>query len=180
MGPTGPMGIFGSFLPGTGFGSFGRSVNPGNINKVISNYNNTYAGNPTPAGQALIAAGLFTQGQLFALGGVMPQVSPAPANEAGDAWLRDFDLNFGWTYKIKEKVELQPGIGFFNLMNFVNFDGPKNTLSGVLSLANQTAVPGTANGTPGEQPANLRIGTGSGVFGLGSPRVIEFTLKLNF
>ncbi|MGO9402270.1 MAG: carboxypeptidase regulatory-like domain-containing protein [Terriglobales bacterium] len=177
---NGSNGPLGSLLPGTNFGSFGRSVNPGNINKVISNYNNTYAGNPTPAGQALITAGLFTQGQLVALGGVMPQVSPAPANEAGNAWLRDFDLNFGWTYKIKEKVELEPGVGFFNVMNFVNFDGTKNTLSGVLSLANQTPVVGTANGTPGEQPASNRIGTGSGVFGLGSPRVVEFTLKLSF
>jgi hypothetical protein len=177
---NGSNGFFGSLLPGTTFGSFGRSVKASNINQVISNYNTNYAGNPTPAGQALITAGLFTQGQLSALGGVMQKVNLAPANEAGDAWLRDLDLNFGWTYKVKEKVELQPGVGFFNVMNFVNYDGPKNTLSGVLSLANQTPVPGTANGTSGEQPAAYRIGTGSGVFGLGSPRVIEFTLKLNF
>jgi hypothetical protein len=91
-----------------------------------------------------------------------------------------------WTYKVKERVELQPGVSFFNVMNFANFDAPKNTLSGVLSLAGQpglaaqTAVVGTANGTSGQQPNNLRVGLGSGVFGLGSPRVLEFSLKINF
>ena len=91
-----------------------------------------------------------------------------------------------WTYKVKERVELQPGVSFFNVMNFVNFDPPKNTLSGVLSLAGQPGLPaqttvmGTVNGTPGQQPDSLRIGLGSGVFGVGSPRVIEFTMKLNF
>ena len=81
---------------------------------------------------------------------------------------------------------MQPGVSFFNLMNFANFDPPKNTLSGVLSLqgqpglAAQTAVAGTVNGTSGPQPNSLRIGLGSGVFGLGSPRVLEFSLKINF
>ena len=107
-------------------------------------------------------------------------VSPAPANEASDGWLRDLDLSLNWTYRVKERVQLQPGVSFYNLMNFVNFDPPKNTLSGVLSVAGTTPVVGTANGTPGEQPNSLRYGLGSGVFGLGSPRVLEFSLKLNF
>ncbi len=177
---NGSNGGFGSILPGTNLGSFGRGVNPGNINTVINNYNQNYAGKPTPAGQDLITAGLFTLPQLTALGGVMPQVSPAPLNEAGDRWLRDFDMSVNWTYNVKERVQIQPGIAFYNLMNFVNFDPPKNTLSGVLSLAGTPAVPGTANGTPGEQPVSLRTGLGSGVFGLGSPRVIEFSMKMIF
>jgi hypothetical protein len=167
-------------LPGTNLGSFGRGVNASNLNQVIDNYNNNYAGKPTPAGQALITAGLFTAGELSELGGVMPMVSPAPANEANDDWLRDFDLSLNWTYKIKERVELQPGVGFFNLFNFTNFDPPKNTISGVLSLAGTPAVVGTANGTPGRQPSNLQVGLGSGVFGLGAPRVVEFTFKVSF
>jgi hypothetical protein len=123
---------------------------------------------------------LFTPAQLTALGAVMPQVSPAPANQAGDSWLRALDFSLNWTYKVKERVAIQPGVTFFNVMNFVNFDAPKNTLSGVLSTVGTPASVGTANGTPGEQPNNLRIGLGSGVFGLGSPRVIEFNLKLSF
>ena len=110
----------------------------------------------------------------------MPQVAAAPNNEAGDGWLHDFDFSFGWVYKVKEAVSLQPGVSFFNLMNFSNFDPAKNTLSGVLSWVNQTPIAGTANGTPGKQPDSLRVGLGSGVFGLGSPRVLEFSLKLTF
>ncbi|MBV8051179.1 MAG: carboxypeptidase regulatory-like domain-containing protein [Acidobacteriaceae bacterium] len=177
---SGSQGSLGGVLPGTNLGSFGRGVNSGNLNTVIDRYNTNYAGQPTPAGQVLISQGLFTLGQLQRLGGVMPALSPAPANEAFDGWLRDMDFSLNWTYKIKERVQLQPGVSFFNIMNFVNFDPPKNTLGGVLSPAGTPAVLGTANGTPGEQPNSLRIGLGSGVFGLGSPRVLEFALKLNF
>jgi hypothetical protein len=182
-GSNGSNGGFGSILPGTNLGSFGRGVTAGNINRFINNYNANFAGNPTPAGQALITAGLMTEADLVGLGGVMPRVSDAPPDEAGDSWLRDCDLSLNWTYKIKESVELQPGVGIYNLFNFVNFDAPKNTLSGVLGLVTTPATPpvvGTANGTPGEQPTSLRTGLGSGVFGLGSPRVVEFTLKLIF
>jgi hypothetical protein len=184
--PNGSNGTLGSILPGTNLGSYGRGIDGSNINSAISRYNQTFAGNPTPAGQALINAGLFTASQLKQLGGVMPVVNQAPGNQANNAWLRDFDLSLNWTYKIKERVEIQPGVSFFNLMNFANFDPPKNTLSGVLSLAGQPGlsaqapVIGTANGTPGRQPDSLRVGLGSGVFGLGSPRVLEFGLKISF
>jgi hypothetical protein len=117
---------------------------------------------------------------LSALGAVMPLVNLAPPNEANNGWLRDLDLNLNWRYKIKERVELQPGVGFFNLMNFANFDPPKNTINGVLSTVGQTPISGFVNGTAGQQPNNLRVGLGSGVFGTGAPRVLEFSLKLNF
>jgi hypothetical protein len=177
---NGANGTLGGILPGTNLGSFGRSINAGNINSVISNYNQKFANNPTPAGQVLVSNNLFTVAQLQALGGVMPTVNQAPSDEANDAWLRDLDFSLNWTYKVKERVELQPGFSFFNVMNFANFDAPKNTLSGVLSTAGQTLVPGTVNGTAGQQPNSLRVGLGSGVFGLGSPRVLEFSLKITF
>ena len=177
---NGSNGGLGDILPGTNLGSFGRSVNPGNINSVIAAYNQNFAGKPTPAGNALLAASLFTPSQLTSLGAVMPQVNPAPTNEAGDTWLRTLDLSLNWEYRIKEKVVIQPGVSFFNVMNFVNFDLPKNTLSGVLSTFGTAPVPGTANGTPGEQPDSLRAGLGSGVNGFGAPRVIEFSLKVTF
>jgi hypothetical protein len=179
-GANGSNGGFGGILPGTNLGSFGRGINASNINVFINNYNNNFAGKPTPAGQDLITANLFTLTQLQQLGGVMQPLALAPPDEANDGWLRDFDVNLGWTYKIRERVELQPGISFLNLMNFANFDPPKNTLMGVLSFANQAPVVGSVNGTPGQQPASLRVGLGAGVFGLGSPRVIEFSLKMIF
>jgi hypothetical protein len=180
-------GSVGDVLPGTNIGSFARGVNASNINNVIQNYNVNDAGKPTPAGQVLITNGLFTATQLQSLGAVQPMVLPAPANEANMAWMRALDLSLNWVYKIKERVEVQPGISFFNLMNFSNFDGPNNPLSGSLStcfypLAANTcsATLGTVNGTAGEQPNSNRLGLGSGVFALGSPRVIEFSLKASF
>jgi hypothetical protein len=174
-GSFGSNGGFGDVLPGTNIGAFGRSVNAGNINNVIQNYNQNFANQATPAGQVLIANGLFTLGQLQQLGGVQQPIPLAPANEADMAWLKAFDFSLNWKYKIKERVEVQPGVSFFNLMNFANFDSPTSLLSGTL-----TGSLGSVNGTPGEQPNSNRIGTGTGVFALGSPRVIEFSLKTNF
>ncbi|MGA9449177.1 MAG: hypothetical protein WBV26_22240, partial [Candidatus Sulfotelmatobacter sp.] len=80
-----------------------------------------------------------------------------------------------------DRFEVQPGVSFFNVMNFSNFDGPGNPLSGVLngacgSVNGTTPTCPTSNG----QPSSNRLGLGSGVFALGSPRVIEFSLKLSF
>ncbi len=168
-------GSLGDVLPGTNVGSFEHGVDAGNINKVIGNYNTQSAGTTTPAGQVLINNGLFTLDQLRSLGGVQQPVPLAPANEANMGWLHALDASLNWIYKIREDIAIQPGVSFFNVMNFVNFDGPANPLSGALSGA-----PGSINGTAGEQPASNRLGLGSGVFALGSPRVIEFSLKLSF
>jgi hypothetical protein len=165
----------GDVLPGTNIGSFARGVTAGNINTKIQNYNQNFANQPTPAGQVLISNGLFNLTQLQALGGVQQLVPLAPQNEANMGWLRAFDLSLNWIYKIREQVEIQPGVSLFNLMNFANFDGPNNPLSGALS-----GTPGSVNGTPGRQPDSNRLGLGSGVFALGSPRVIEFSLKMSF
>jgi len=180
-------GSFGDVLPGTNIGSFARGVNASNINNAIQNYNQNIAGKLTPAGQTLVQNGLFSVGQLQSLGAVAPMVLTAPANEANMAWLKALDLSLNWVYKIKDRVEVQPGVSFFNLMNFANFDGPTSPLSGSLStcffpLAANTCSPtlGTVNGTAGQQPNSNRLGLGSGVFALGSPRVIEFSLKASF
>jgi hypothetical protein len=60
-------------------------------------------------------------------------------------------------------------------MNFANFDGSANPLSGALS-----GIPGSVNGTSGRQPNSNRLGLGSGVFALGAPRAMEFSLKVSF
>ncbi len=165
----------GDVLPGTNIGSFGRSVNGGNINSYIQNYNQNFAGQVTPAGQALINAGLFSFSQLQGLQGVQQPIPLAPGGEADMGWLKDFDFSLSWIYKVKERVNLEPKVTFFNMFNFANFDGPNNPLSGSLS-----GTPGAVNGTAGRQPDSNRLGLGSGVFGLGSPRVVEFSLKLSF
>jgi hypothetical protein len=170
-------------------GSFGHGTNQNNINKAISRYNLVDAFQPTPAGQVLVNSGLFgaspqqSLANLQALGAVQQPVQPAPADEAGMGWLRAFDVSVNWIYKYKERFTVQPGVSFFNVMNFANFDGPGNPLSGALSAVvpgGPNYVPGTLNGTSGQQPSSNRLGLGSGVFALGSPRVMEFSLKFSF
>ena len=181
----------GDLLPGTNLGAFGRDFGPGGLNKAITNFNTNLVGQPTPAGQVLISNGLFTLGQLQALGGVIGGSTPtaalpygplqlAPPGAIGQAWLRAFDMNLSWGYKIKEKVELRPGISVFNLFNLSNFDGPAIPFSSILN-----GQVGSPNGTTsalehGAAGNFLRLGLGSGVNALGAPRAIEWQLKLSF
>jgi len=163
------------FVPGTKNGAFMRNVNPGNLVSVINNYNHTFAGQATPAGQELIATGLFTLQQLQQANGVAP-ILPVPiANAVGLAWLKDIDLSFGWKYVIKEKVTIQPGVSFFNTFNFANFDLPPNVLSPYL-----TGQQGNVGGTNYAGTQNVRVCAGTGVYGLGAPRVAEFNLNITF
>ena len=168
-------GTIQDYLPGTKNGAFMRDFGSGGLAGVISNYNQKYAGQPTPAGQVLIDQNLFTLAQLQAMGGVA-QAIPAPVPGAvGLAWLKDVDLSLRWKYTIKERVTVEPGIGFFNAFNFANFDLPPNVLSPYL-----TGAPGNIGYTNYQGTQNVRVGAGTGVYGLGAPRVAEFSLKISF
>jgi hypothetical protein len=181
----------GDLLPGTNVGGFGRSFGVNGLNKLINNFNTTMVGQPTPAGQALISNGLFTLNQLQALGGVIGGTTPtstaafgplalAPPGAIGQNWLRTFDLSFNWRYRIKERVAIQPGVSFFNVFNFSNFDGPAVPFGNILN--GQVGSPnGTTNALLHGDAGNfLRLGLGSGVNALGAPRAIEFQLKVSF
>ncbi len=174
-GTAGSNGGVGDLLPGTNVGAFGRSFGVSGLNTAITNYNTNFAGKPTPAGEALITASLVTAGQLSALNAVMQSVQLAPPGAVGQTWLRTLDLSLNWAYKIRERVELRPGVSVFNLLNFSNFDGPAAPFSTILD-----GSPGSPNGTLNPQPSNLRLGLGTGVNALGSARVIEFSLKVSF
>src|SRR5262249_31635752 len=81
-------GVTSDPLPGTNRGAFGRSVKNGKaLNALISAFNQQVSnGALTPASQALVSAGLFTQAQLRALGAVFNNGGPialAPANQVG-------------------------------------------------------------------------------------------------
>ena len=177
-------------LPGTVNGAFGSQVNGSTINQLLTQYNNKYGNQATPAGQVLIQNGLFTLAQLQQLGGVAPCVaggsinSPnctlqfAPPNQVSMGNLRDFDLKLAWTYKIEAYshiIAFQPSVGFFNLFNMANFDLPPNALTGGL-----TGTPGSINGTTPATRITNRVGAGTGVFNLGAPRAMEFGLSINF
>jgi hypothetical protein len=170
-------GGVGDLLPGTKLGSFGRDTSVSGLNKLIDNYNQNFAGQPTPAGAALINAGVLTPGQLATLGGVQQQLVRAPEGQVNLAWLRALDLRFGWSWKVRDRVAFEPSIAFFNTFNFANFDGVNNTVSGILDGSS-----GSVNGTTAAQRSvgGTRTGVGTGVFGLGSPRALEFGLRLTF
>ena len=170
-------GQSGDLLTGTKIGSFGRDIGVSGLANLINQWNSSGAGKLTPAGQALVGAGLFTGAQLIALGAVTPTISAPPAREQGLGNMFTFDLKLGW--KIKpihswDRLTFEPQVSIYNLFNRQNFDSPSQPLSGIL---NGTA--GTLNGTTRGNRSNL-VGLGSGVFALGAPRSLEFGFKVVF
>jgi carboxypeptidase family protein len=168
-------GTVGDPLPGTKMGSFGRGVSASDMNKVLQTYNSTIANQATPAGQTLINNGLLTLAQLQALGGVASAVPLAPSGQVNVDWLRSCDMKLEWKHTFHEKYVLKPSVGAYNLFNFANFDLPPGTMSPLLN-----GSPGSINGTTYKDRAANRVGVGTGVFSLASPRVFEFGLKFDF
>jgi len=169
------------FLPGTNIGSFGRGVKVNQLNDKIDAYDKSVAGKPTPAGQALINAGLFRADQLVTLGGVAEPVADAPTGQVGMDSLITTNLRFGWVLKPKhiwsllsEAFVIEPQVSIFNLFNIANYDGPASPMRGTLD-----GGAGSVNGTTQALRTN-RIGLGSGVFALGVPRTFEFGVKASF
>jgi hypothetical protein len=172
-------GTIGDFLDSAGGighpGTFMRSVTSNNLGAYIQTFNNTYGNGSTltPAGQALITAGLFTQSQLVSLGAVVQPIQAPPANSAGNGYYKDVDTVLSWPFKLRERLTILPSVSFFNVFNFVNY----GTLGGL------TGGPGAINGTPAgvnDATNTIRIGRGSGVFAVGAPREVEFGLRIDF
>ena len=182
-GTFGSNGSLGDLLPGTKEGAFGRDFGTNGLNQKINAFNTRMVGQLTPAGQALVTNNLMTQADLTALGGVInggSTIQAAPAGAIGQGWLKTFDVGISWAYKVKDRVELRPGVTIFNIFNFSNFAGPAIPFSPILD-----GSVGSANGTTsalehGGQGNFLRLGLGSGVNALGAPRALEFQLKLTF
>ena len=162
-------------VPGTKLGAFDRSVNAGGLTNLINNYNSTQANQATPAGQVLIANGVMTLAQLQALGGVSPALSLPPSGQVNFGWLRATDLRLAWRHTFMDRYTIEPSMGMFNLFNFANFNLPPSLMSGLLN-GNAQSI----NGTTSLNQGSLRVGNGTGVYSLGSPRQLEFGLRLTF
>jgi hypothetical protein len=155
-----------------------RTVHASDLPRVIAKWNAEGAGKLTPAGQALVNNGLFTQAELVAAGGVTRSIAAPPMGNAGNGSLRTFDFILSRPTPIKwlgPAGNVEPSIGFYNLFNMSNF----GTLTGNLTLVQQD---GTVNGTDTSLSSRgaLRTGNGSGVFTLGAARILEYGMKINF
>jgi len=169
-------GTVGDPVPGTHFGQFDRGTNASTLNALISSYNGKYGNQPTPAGNVLIQNGLMTADQLVALGGVSPVIDPAPAGQVNYTWLRALDLRLAWRHTFRDRFTIEPSVAFFNLPNFSNFNLPPNTMNGILFGTGN----GSINGTTKSDNESFRVGNGTGVYGLGAQRQIEFGLRFVF
>ena len=166
---------YGDILPGTNIGSFGRDVKASNLNTAIQTYNANFGDQLTPAGQALVNAGLLSRSQLLQLDANSPAIATAPPGNVSLGWLRTLDLTLARPFRIGDRFVLEPSVSAFNVLNFANFDGPGNRLSGALN-----GTPGSVNGTASADRAANRIGPGSGVFSFAAPRQFQFGVKLTF
>jgi hypothetical protein len=170
-------GTVGDVLPGTNIGSFGRDVKVNQLNNVISAYNSKLGGTLTPVGQELVSAGLFSPTQLAQLGALTPTLALAPKGEVGIDSLITFDLRLAWVFKPVKGLEsftIEPNITMFNLFNNQNFDRPGQPLGGELN-----GGAGFVNGTTQSQRTN-RTTLGTGVFGFGAPRMVEWGMRITF
>ena len=187
-GTTTPGAIFRSDLTGDGTvqdifpannsaaagepGQFMRSVTPSGLINAVNNWNSTQAGTLTPAGLAVVNAGLFTTAQMQTLGGVKQQITPPPPDQVGNGIFREVSMVLAWPIKLTERFSLEPSFSAFNVFNLANFGRENGFLSG-----SQGNVDGTGAGLPRE---SLRTGTGSGIFSLGAARQCEWGIRLNF
>lgn len=162
-------------LPGTNRGAFGRSVKAQDINKYIENFNTNFVGKFTPAGQALIDAGLMTAADLTALGATIQPITPAD-NQRGNPNFVNTDIRLSRPIKIRERFVIEPQVDIFNVFNVANWQG--------MQTSELTGETGSPNGTPrGAQPLDsglLRVGSGSGSFAPGTLRAFQFNIRFTF
>jgi hypothetical protein len=175
-------GTPGNLFPFKGPGSFDALSGSG-LASAIKTYNQTQAGSLTPAGQALVLARLFTSAQLTTLRGTAPLVIVPPAGQFDNPGFKSLDAAISWPLKVGERLNIEPSARFYNVLNFANFQPLSGQLAYYYAGPGQpvAAGAGSANGTPpGSSRDVLRIGSGSGVYNYGSPRQMEFGVKITF
>ena len=132
-------GTVGDLLTGAILGSTGK-YSTSKLTQAIAYYDNNVAGKLTPAGQALVNSGLFTQSQLHALGAYAPLIHGLPEHAATATWLKTMDLRLSRPFQVSERVKLEPNLSVFNLFNWANYGGAGNQLSGVMDGAPGTSL----------------------------------------
>ena len=187
-------------VPGSNVGSFGRDIKAGNLNQFLQTLSDKFGNQLTPAGQALVTAGLFTPDQLTALCAVTPSLDTAsgcgpkftlaPQGNVGNDAFFTFDARLGWSIKpvrAWERFRIEPQAAFYNLFNRQNHNAPGALLSGTLDGATNSVngttkfdAPTCATTQVGCTGRTSLTGLGSGVFAIGAPRSMEFGIKVTF
>jgi len=175
-------GTIGDLVPGTNPGYFMHQYKGTSLNKLIDQYNATQAGHLTPAGQALVSAGLFSQQQLVDLQATQQPIARVPEGHGPEnAFYRNVDLSFGYPIRlgrVREGMSLVPSVAFYNVGNFSNFhDYSDGTLADTTTGNSSGLLNGPNTFLDHEQK---RVQRGSGTSDIGGPRTTEFQLKLNF
>ncbi len=144
-------GTFQSYLPGTGPGSIGRDIKSvGDLNALITSYNNTRAGTVDPQGTTLSRLALLPEGTQIGSDSVISQ-----------------DVRVTKTFSFTESVKLDLIGEVFNLFNVANLS----------NINTQTLAPeGSAASNLPFRPTTRT----SSVFGTGGPRAFQFAAKFRF
>ncbi len=182
-------GTTGDLAPGTLPGDYMHRVKPGQLGQYINNFNQTYAGQLTPAGQALVAAGLFTQSQLVALNAVVQKLPTLPQTVApANPMFKQIDTTFSYpirlgryVHSMGDSIMLEPRIAFYNVANFANFGAGGNPGDAPYGGNLGATGPGNLNGpTDFISRDSQRVVRQSGTFAQGAPRTAEYQLRLTF
>jgi hypothetical protein len=163
-------------LTGTKGGQLGRGIGSvSDINNAINQYNQQYAGKLTPAGQALVSAGLFTQAQLVQLGAVTPTLATIPTSNPSPfaPWNFTTDIRLTKVIRFKERFEVRPFMDVFNLFNHAPFAGyAGGGLGGTFGSLNYNY----AGAPAGQQFSDLELQNGRITDG----RRLQFGVRLDF
>ena len=184
-------GSVADIIPGSNIGSYMRNFSASGLERFIGNYNATFPASTTPvtpAGGALVNAGVFSLQELHSIGGGFQPLASNVQDVAGLGWLKTFDLRLGWQHQLGERIVLAPSVSVFNLFNFANFDLPGNTQNGVLNFGAGSASPwatalqpqNTVGGSTPAPSSRLNRATLSGMNATGAPRTVEWGLKISF
>lgn len=172
-GGTGSGAPRGDVLPGVNAGQFGRDIGSlKQLNDIITAFNSNNAGKLTPAGQALVSAGLFTQAQLIKLGAVTQAIPAIPAGEP-NPWHSLFTTNLRVTrpIAIKEHWKISPFADIINLFNHA----PANLYGGL------TGVFGTLNYDYANAPAGRQVSDLTNRRGRNADtRLVQIGVRLDF
>ena len=166
-----------------------HAIKGGNLKQKIAAYNSQYAGQLTPAGQALVNAGLFTTTQLQQLNAVQQPIYSPAGSVFENPWFRTVDASVSYPIrlrKISESMAITPGVAMYNVGNLSNWTGAASNSSTLLNQANAGA--GGVNSytyVNGENPYlelknQNRTQRQSGTFDQGDLRSTEFQLHLVF